>query len=216
MPAAASGRRESASSFPLGTVTVGPYLLGRRRPADRASPRRLFPRSLSPGESVGAEVRIPTRELRRIRRSPDRPRPRGYRVVRGLRLAAARRSAPGRGLARVRVVVDVTPLALPRTGIGNYVLGMLRGLAEAGPEHEIVAFSAVAPPGKRRIETSARRRAGRAAARHRSAEVALLADSLEPARTRPGRVAGGTARRLPLLRLDVPAPAWRRSRDDDP
>jgi glycosyltransferase involved in cell wall biosynthesis len=52
----------------------------------------------------------------------------------------------------VRVVVDVTPLALPRTGIGNYVLGMLRGLAEAGPEHELVAFSMVAPPGKRRIE----------------------------------------------------------------
>jgi glycosyltransferase involved in cell wall biosynthesis len=56
------------------------------------------------------------------------------------------------GLARVRVVVDVTPLALPRTGIGNYVLGMLRGLSEAGAGHEIVAFSAVAPPGKRRIE----------------------------------------------------------------
>jgi glycosyltransferase involved in cell wall biosynthesis len=29
---------------------------------------------------------------------------------------------------------------------------MLRGLTEAGAEHEIVAFSAVAPPGKRRIE----------------------------------------------------------------
>jgi glycosyltransferase involved in cell wall biosynthesis len=54
----------------------------------------------------------------------------------------------------VRVVVDVTPLALPRTGIGNYVLGMLRGLTEAGPEHEIVAFSAIAPPGKRRIEAA--------------------------------------------------------------
>jgi glycosyltransferase involved in cell wall biosynthesis len=54
----------------------------------------------------------------------------------------------------VRVVVDVTPLALPRTGIGNYVLGMLRGLTEAGPEHEIVAFSAVAPPGRRRIEAA--------------------------------------------------------------
>jgi glycosyltransferase involved in cell wall biosynthesis len=54
----------------------------------------------------------------------------------------------------VRVVVDVTPLALPRTGIGNYVLGMLRGLTEAGAEHEIVAFSAVAPPGKRRIEAA--------------------------------------------------------------
>ena len=52
----------------------------------------------------------------------------------------------------MRIVVDVTPLALPRTGIGNYVLGMLRGLAEAGPEHEVVAFSIVAPPGKRRIE----------------------------------------------------------------
>jgi glycosyltransferase involved in cell wall biosynthesis len=52
----------------------------------------------------------------------------------------------------VRIVVDVTPLAVPRTGIGNYVLGMLRGLTEAGPQHEVVAFSAVAPPGKRRIE----------------------------------------------------------------
>jgi glycosyltransferase involved in cell wall biosynthesis len=54
----------------------------------------------------------------------------------------------------MRIVVDVTPLALPRTGIGNYVLGMLRGLTEAGPEHEVVAFSAIAPPGKRRIEAA--------------------------------------------------------------
>jgi glycosyltransferase involved in cell wall biosynthesis len=52
----------------------------------------------------------------------------------------------------LRIVVDVTPLTLPRTGIGNYVLGMLRGLTEAGAEHEIVAFSLVAPPGRRRIE----------------------------------------------------------------
>jgi len=29
---------------------------------------------------------------------------------------------------------------------------MLRGFTQAGPQHEIVAFSAVAPPGKRRIE----------------------------------------------------------------
>jgi glycosyltransferase involved in cell wall biosynthesis len=54
----------------------------------------------------------------------------------------------------MRIVIDVTPLALPRTGIGNYVLGMLRGLTEAGAEHEVVAFSAVAPPGKRRIEAA--------------------------------------------------------------
>jgi glycosyltransferase involved in cell wall biosynthesis len=52
----------------------------------------------------------------------------------------------------VRIVVDVTPLALPRTGIGNYVLGMLRGLTEAGNADEVVAFSALAPPGKRRVE----------------------------------------------------------------
>lgn len=51
----------------------------------------------------------------------------------------------------MRIVVDVTPLALPRTGIGNYVLAMLRGLTEAGGRHEIVAFTVVAPPGKRRV-----------------------------------------------------------------
>jgi glycosyltransferase involved in cell wall biosynthesis len=52
----------------------------------------------------------------------------------------------------MRIVVDVTPLALPRTGIGNYVRGMLRGLTEADGRHQVVAFSAVAPPGKRRIK----------------------------------------------------------------
>jgi SAM-dependent methyltransferase len=45
-------------SFPLGTVTLGPYL-----PTDDGQrtelPRIPLPRSLSPGESVGAEVRIP-------------------------------------------------------------------------------------------------------------------------------------------------------------
>jgi glycosyltransferase involved in cell wall biosynthesis len=51
----------------------------------------------------------------------------------------------------MRIVVDVTPLAMPLTGIGNYVLGMVRGLEEAGPEHEVVAFATVGPRGKRRI-----------------------------------------------------------------
>jgi glycosyltransferase involved in cell wall biosynthesis len=54
----------------------------------------------------------------------------------------------------LRIVVDVTPLALPLTGIGNYLLGMVRGLREAGAEHEIVAFAAVGPPGRRRIEAA--------------------------------------------------------------
>jgi glycosyltransferase involved in cell wall biosynthesis len=52
----------------------------------------------------------------------------------------------------MRIVVDVTPLALPRTGIGNYVLGMLRGLTEAGTEDDVVAFSVLGPPGRRRVE----------------------------------------------------------------
>jgi SAM-dependent methyltransferase len=44
-------------SFPVGTVTLGPFV-----PADGRIelPRVPLPRSLSPGESVGAEVRIPT------------------------------------------------------------------------------------------------------------------------------------------------------------
>ncbi len=52
----------------------------------------------------------------------------------------------------MRIVVDVSPLALPRTGIGNYVRGMLAGVASVAKGHEVVAFSATGLPGKRRIE----------------------------------------------------------------
>jgi glycosyltransferase involved in cell wall biosynthesis len=53
----------------------------------------------------------------------------------------------------VRIVVDVSPLALPRTGIGNYLRGMVAGLARvAGGEHELVAFAAVGIAGRRRID----------------------------------------------------------------
>ncbi len=52
----------------------------------------------------------------------------------------------------MRIDVDVTPLSQPRTGIGNYLLGMLRGTAEAAAgKHELVAFSMVGPRGARRI-----------------------------------------------------------------
>jgi SAM-dependent methyltransferase len=45
-------------SFPLGTVTLGPYLAA--DDGERVElPRVSLPRSLSPGESVGAEVRVP-------------------------------------------------------------------------------------------------------------------------------------------------------------
>lgn len=54
----------------------------------------------------------------------------------------------------MRIVVDVSPLALRRTGIGNYVRGMLAGLASVAEGYEVVAFSATGLPGKRRIETA--------------------------------------------------------------
>jgi glycosyltransferase involved in cell wall biosynthesis len=53
----------------------------------------------------------------------------------------------------VRIVVDATPLSHPRTGVGNYLRGSLRGLAEAaGTEHEIVAFAAVSMLSKKRLQ----------------------------------------------------------------
>ncbi len=54
-----------------------------------------------------------------------------------------------------RIVVDVTPLSLPRTGIGNYLRGMVSGLAAAaGSEHELVAFGPAGPRKKRSIEAA--------------------------------------------------------------
>jgi len=53
----------------------------------------------------------------------------------------------------VRIVVDVTPLSHPRTGVGNYIRGMLGGLAEAGgAEHEVVAFAPVSMRARARLE----------------------------------------------------------------
>jgi glycosyltransferase involved in cell wall biosynthesis len=42
----------------------------------------------------------------------------------------------------VRIVVDVSPLSHPRTGIGNYIRGSLAGMAAAsGGRHDLVAFA---------------------------------------------------------------------------
>jgi glycosyltransferase involved in cell wall biosynthesis len=55
----------------------------------------------------------------------------------------------------MRIVVDVSPLSRPRTGIGNYIRGMVAGLVEAGAgEHELVAFGPSGPNGRRRIRES--------------------------------------------------------------
>ena len=52
----------------------------------------------------------------------------------------------------MRIVVDATPLAHPRTGVGNYIRGSLRGLAEASEgRHEVVAFAAVSMLSRSRL-----------------------------------------------------------------
>src|SRR4051812_29638436 len=52
----------------------------------------------------------------------------------------------------LRIVIDVSPLSVSRTGIGNYVRGLLTGLLEvAGGRHEVVAFGLSGPAGRRRI-----------------------------------------------------------------
>jgi glycosyltransferase involved in cell wall biosynthesis len=55
----------------------------------------------------------------------------------------------------MRIVLDVSPLSLPRTGIGNYLRGLVFGLAEASAgKHELVAFAPSGPHGRRRIRES--------------------------------------------------------------
>jgi glycosyltransferase involved in cell wall biosynthesis len=49
----------------------------------------------------------------------------------------------------VKIVVDVSPLSRPLTGIGNYIRGMVAGLVEAADaEHELVAFGPSGPRGR--------------------------------------------------------------------
>jgi glycosyltransferase involved in cell wall biosynthesis len=52
----------------------------------------------------------------------------------------------------VKVAVDVAPLSHPRTGVGNYIRGSLRGLVAAGAD--VVAFAPASAAGRRRIEAS--------------------------------------------------------------
>ena len=51
----------------------------------------------------------------------------------------------------MKVVVDVAPLSHPRTGVGNYIRGSLRGLVETGGA-DVVAFAPASASGRRLIE----------------------------------------------------------------
>src|SRR5439155_24150993 len=65
-----------------------------------------------------------------------------------------RRALPRVPLRRsVRIAYDVTPLSHPRTGVGNYILGALKGMVEAADEsHELVAFGPVSIRGRRLLD----------------------------------------------------------------
>jgi glycosyltransferase involved in cell wall biosynthesis len=53
----------------------------------------------------------------------------------------------------VRIAYDVTPLSHPRTGVGNYILGALTGMLEAGGgTHELVAFGPVSIRGRKVLD----------------------------------------------------------------
>ncbi len=55
----------------------------------------------------------------------------------------------------MRIVVDVSPLSHPRTGIGNYIRGTLGGLVEAaGGAHDVLAFAPTSLRGPRRIRAA--------------------------------------------------------------
>jgi len=54
----------------------------------------------------------------------------------------------------VRIAYDVTPLSHPRTGVGNYILGALTGMLEAGGGHELVAFGPVSIRGRKLLDAS--------------------------------------------------------------
>jgi glycosyltransferase involved in cell wall biosynthesis len=52
----------------------------------------------------------------------------------------------------VRIAYDVTPLSHPRTGVGNYILGALKGMLEEGGGHELVAFGPVSVRGRKLLD----------------------------------------------------------------
>jgi glycosyltransferase involved in cell wall biosynthesis len=53
----------------------------------------------------------------------------------------------------VRIAYDVTPLSHPRTGVGNYILGALKGmLEESDGAHELVVFGPISFRGRKLVD----------------------------------------------------------------
>ena len=111
---------------------------GRRERDVRARPR---------GNTHGAAARRRRHVPRRVHGYPDRRAGWGG-------PARARRALPRVPLrGPVRIAYDVTPLSHPRTGVGNYILGALKGMLEAPvPSDEVVAFGPVSIRGRRLLD----------------------------------------------------------------
>ncbi|MDX6485372.1 MAG: hypothetical protein QOF43_525 [Gaiellaceae bacterium] len=83
----------------------------------------------------------------------------------------------------MRIVVDVSPLSHPRTGVGNYIRGSLIGLVEAGAsEEDVLAFAPASRRGRRQIDSALRGVGVR-----RSLPVLPAAHALRTAWSRLGR-----------------------------
>src|SRR5262249_47363912 len=124
----------------------------RRRARERARRGPLARAGRVPDDADGPAAAARRRALRRhVRRAAHR----GPGAVdpRQHRYAAARRALPAVRLKAVRIALDVSPLSHERTGVNNYILGSLRGLAAVAHErgHEVVAFAPTSPEGKRVI-----------------------------------------------------------------
>ena len=55
----------------------------------------------------------------------------------------------------MRIAYDVTPLSHPRTGVGNYILGALKGMLQASAgAHDFVAFGPVSIRGRKLLDAA--------------------------------------------------------------
>ena len=186
-----------------------------RRPPRRAGERRAdgdraadASRSTRHGESCVVRFTVSPTAVPRGRHQRPEPRPaRARRPLHAVHVQAR----------LVRIAFDVSPLSHPRTGVGNYIRGSLRGAGRGGGRRARGRSRSRRPaPGEAADPGGARRHPGRAAppvsARSRTSGARRWSRVGWPPVERLPR----TGRRAALLGLDVSAAARRDPLDDDP
>ena len=128
----------------------------------------------------------------------------------------ARRALQRLRLPAVRIAFDVSPLSHPATGVGNYIRGTLAGMVEAAARRARARRVRADEPARPGAHPRGARRSRRRAAHVAAARLARDPHRVEHRRPSGGGAAARPVRRAPLHRLDVPAAAGRRARDDDP